>query len=376
MKLKVMLKMFLSFLVRERLYKSRILNFEEYINIFFGYYDSTPYNKKDEDLICFHGERKDRNVDILLYSTLSNVLVKLDTSSAWNYQQGARLSWFNDDELIYNKYSIEDKCYFANVMNVNTRSECRFPYPVQTFYKNEYLLSLDYWKLNELGTEYGYPIPDQKYPRNSIVYYNIRNNESEVLFDINDCMNVLKNTYSETEKAHVNHLLISPDGTYFIFIFRFYTGAKRIDHLMGYSLKENEIDLLIENEVISHCNWQNDKKIIFWGVIGNQSGYYIYDVDSKEDSQPVYATIEDGHPTFIEENEILTDTYPNRFLCQELYILNIKSKKIKRLIRKKHPAFYRKEERCDLHPSISPSKKLFQIDIIHKGKRNICLGRI
>ncbi|PWJ40938.1 hypothetical protein [Sediminitomix flava] len=354
--------------------KVQIIEDERYNNIFFGYYDVTSFSSS-ENLLTIHGQKYGhKDVDILLYNLQDSSIEVIDSSMAWNYQQGTRLMWFSSDELLYNKYD-EIKGYYSVIKNINDKSETIIPFPVQALYENSYILSIDYSNLTEIGTEYGYPHLHQTSYKDSLVYFNLKTSEYSTLFQVTDCVKALTTQFDNATKCHFNHFLISPNGNYFVFIFRFYCNGKRVDNLLGYSLITNKLDVIVEGQMVSHCVWRNNEEVLFWGRVDNCPGYFQINTEEKCINLK-YSTEKDGHPSFINNDVILTDTYPDRFLCQTLSTINIETGEKNIKLEKKHPAKYSTANRCDMHPSLSPSKTFYQIDVIEKGKRKVCIGKV
>lgn len=371
---KMYIKYFISYIyfINKKIKHGKVINIIEYVNVFFGYYDVSSFND-DENFLALHGEKNNGELDIFIYDLKTDNYKIIGNTKAWNYQQGARIIWFSENQIIYNKYDSEFKSYYSVIKNINDLSEERIEFPIQTLYKKEYLLSIDYHELNTLKTEYGYGLESDNSRYGKLYKYNFLKKSSEVLFDFNECLDLLKQDYSQIKNKHFNHFLINETGNYFIFIFRFYSDNKRIDSLIGYSCKKNRLELLIENQLISHSTWKTKDTFLFWGSIDNTPGYYQY-IISKNSLSLKVSFVYDGHPTFISENIILTDTYPNKYLSEKLFTLNIETGEYKLINEFSHPANYVPYNRCDLHPSISKSKKKFQVDFINKGKRNVFVG--
>lgn len=375
--IKILIKSILSFFyfLNKKKIIGEMIDNKKYSNLFFGYYDVSPFDKA-EGLLVLHGQKNEDELDILIYNIDNKSFKTVGNTNSWNYQQGARLMWYAENEIIYNKYDSTTKKYYSVIVNLLNGKENIIDHPLQALFKNDYLLSISYDYLDEIGTEYGYKLKEDNAEADSLIYVDLKNkNKSNVLFKLKDCLELLNGTYPDSERFHFNHFLISPNGDYFIFIYRFYCNGVRVDHLFGYSTRDKSLEVLIEDELISHCSWRNNKEFIFWGKINNVPGYYLYSLKTKSVHFKL-PTPEDGHPTFIDSSTILTDTYPDRFLCQTLSLINIESGIQKTILKIKHPATYSAYERCDLHPSISPSKTKFQIDVSNNGKRKICIGTL
>ena len=77
-----------------------------------GFHDIRPFNKLNNNLVLLHRyplkhlgfKKKDNSlIEICLWNISKNSVEKIDDTDAWSWEQGSRLQWINDKELIYNK---------------------------------------------------------------------------------------------------------------------------------------------------------------------------------------------------------------------------------------------------------------------------------
>lgn len=374
---KTLAKIFLSKIHKELFFtRIIIISGNNGSNVFFGYYDMTPFNPKNNALICFHEQEKgSKNVNIIIKDLISDKSQVMGSTSAWNFQQGARLAWLDENSLIFNDFDRIQNKFVSKIIDINNKIHKILPFPVQAFFKKEYFLSIDYSRLSKLQTEYGYKEQDRFYPEGGLIYYDLKKNRSYEILKEDDCIRILKlRPGIKIKKAHINHISISPSGTYFIFIFRYWLNGRRVDNLLGYDLQTKKISVLMENQTVSHYTWKNGSEFLVWAIINGQAGYYLFDRDGA--TKLIFETKIDGHPTFIDDKTFITDTYPNKYSMQSLFTYNILAHKKNTILRVRHPVFYKKNERCDLHPSISRDKKYFQIDLTRKNNRVICIGQL
>ena len=94
-------------------------------HFFFGYYDLQPYDSKEEKHLAHKVGFLDRfptkdDVCEIGYIDLKNgEFVKVSETTAWNFQQGALLQWYKDDEHI--AYNIRTKNGFGTeILNITT----------------------------------------------------------------------------------------------------------------------------------------------------------------------------------------------------------------------------------------------------------------
>ena len=101
--------------------------------------------------------------------------------------------------------------------------------------------------------------------------------------------------------------------------------------------------------------------------------YIIYNTETKKIKTLNSRLNKDGHPMFNPKNKDLfvSDTYPNLFGLQKLFIFSLKQNKViwKRYIYS--PYRFRGISRCDLHPRWSNDGKKIFIDFIENANRNI-----
>lgn len=112
------------------------------------------------------------------------------------------------------------------------------------------------------------------------------------------------------------------------------------------------------------------------GNINNQKGYYHFQL-GKGTVELLVNEPNDGHPNYLNNNEFISDTYPDKKWNQKLFVFNISDQQKRTLLTVPHPVIIPKSgTRCDLHPSISTDKKQVQIDSRHLNKRVIIIGKI
>ena len=133
-------------------------------NIFFGYYDINPL--KDNKLLV-HRIRKKADtkkdlIDIGFYDINTKKYTFLIQSSAWCWQQGARLRWSKEkNTIIYN--DIENNHYCTRYFNIKNKKIIKtISYPLYDINKDEtYGISINFSRLQRLRPGYGYDkLPD------------------------------------------------------------------------------------------------------------------------------------------------------------------------------------------------------------------------
>lgn len=252
-----------------------------------------------------------------------------------------------------------------------------YPSPMQSFKAGKYFLSFNYDSLEIIRPDYGYKCKGKVIPRfadNKILYIPREYGDSKELVDINHLHDkfVSKKFNVEECKGKFNHILISPDGQFFIFLYRYFLKGERHHKLFKFDFKTNLVDLILSDQVVSHYCWDGLNNLLFWGIVNSDPGYFILDLKSLE-LTPLIRNIGDGHPGYLDEYNFITDTYPNNSRLRKLLIINIKSNKIEEILSVFQPVKFRGETRCDPHPSICHDKRFLQIDTVFSNRRQTAI---
>ncbi|MGR5094953.1 glycosyl transferase [Vibrio maritimus] len=356
---------------------------------FFGYYDKCPDNGNGLVLVCSsvvstRSLPKDvESIGINVYSLSAKkyILDKPIEVLAFNWQQGSRAHWLDEDIFVYNDYDVVHdryitKCYSVSEGDiVNTYSNA-----VQDSFRNKFMLSICYKSLAVLRADYGYFRHESfSLPKNQEVGIwkcNYLTSETELLFSVTSVCE-FEFSGNASDFAHkLNHVMISPTGQSFIFMHRYYDSrGRRFDRLLLAGANGELLRVLADNQMVSHCYWYDDKTIL--GYLRSPEGidgYWLIDVNTgsySSFSQTVFCHKGDGHPSLCGDY-IVTDTYPNKSRMQSLY-LSKKNSPIEMKIGEFFHGFdFSGETRCDLHPRFSKDGNIIFFDSVFSGKRQLC----
>lgn len=114
---------------------------------FWGYYDKYPMNKSGLVLLnaTLHPTKKKPSANYAIHVLLVNieyreVLLDIETK-AYNWQQGCRAHWLNDELFILNDFDADRRQYVARVFSASQLVEMdRFDYHVQNSFSIGYFL--------------------------------------------------------------------------------------------------------------------------------------------------------------------------------------------------------------------------------------------
>lgn len=352
---------------------------------FFGYYDKSPVNKSNTKIV-FHASpirtflkpNPNKKIKIIVQTLENNYQRVIAETSAYNWQQGSRLQWVSDNEILFNDYCSDTNKYISHCYNVNSGERIKtFDYPVQDSYFKFKFFSINYTRLQCFRPDYGYfniPTHSQKELLNlkadGIWEIDFNSEKSKLIISLEEVVGIESDRRYSAGFHWINHIMISPNGKRMVFLHRTRNQGLKRDRLFSYDLETHTLSLVINYSILSHFNWiDNDSIICFSGENKTDLAYRKINLTTKEITNPDFFkefNSLDGHPT-IQTDTFLTDTYPDVLGFQKLII--VKENVLEVLHETNHPIFYFKETRCDLHPRLQGDKIYF--DEINNGKRNL-----
>jgi hypothetical protein len=175
-------------------------------------------------------------------------------------------------------------------------------------------------------------------------------------------------------KHYFNHLLISPDGSRFIFLHRWRgeRGQGRSFRTRMFTANPDGTALYVLDPYgeTSHFIWRDPEHVLAWANHPSHGRkFYLYR-DKTEQVEVVApeAMPVNGHCTYLPGNRwILNDTYPDKQRLQHPYLYKLATGGLVPLGHFHSPPEYTGEWRCDLHPRFSPDGRSVVIDSPHQG---------
>ncbi len=344
------------------------ISIKGYKSLFCGYYDLNPFCPKFPNLLALHASKfkptvrpsNKRFLDIIIFDTNSDKFEKVDTTNAWNWQQGARLHWLNSEEIIYNK--IKNNKAYAVIYNFFTKKKRFLDYPFACVDKKGNIFSLNYYLLNKCS-EYGYSdLIKQDYQIKKISF-----NKNQIQYS-----NLIKGKIQlKQTRKHINHLLPNSNCTYLVGIERYYKKSRRYDNLIIIPYEGNIKYKLFEDCIVSHYCFVESNKLLIWGNLINQKcGYYLCTIadDFTLSKIEFILEINDGHPYKYGDETVITEIGCGKGYKDfgyRIVELNYKKKSITNLIGYvSHPHLIDKSLRCDTHISLNRDNNIIQIDVM------------
>lgn len=346
--------------------------------LFFGYYDKNPLSI---DGIKFIGHQISHTLcNITIYDLKDGQILSVIPTHAWNYQQGAMSQWINDVCVIYNTY--ENNILGCYLYRTCSDQRMFYQYPIQALNPifNEFL-SLNYRRLAKLRPDYGYFLecdnfhPDQDYQDDGIWKVDIRTKQSSLIINLESLIESCPDEF-KTAAHKVNHCYYSPNGERFVFLHRWIHKTRKYSRLYCANRNGRNLRLLLDNRMVSHYSWLDNKRLIVWARTPEYGDSYILlnvDTGKYTELDKELSKYGDGHPTIDPTGRfIVTDTYPDKARFRSLLLYDMKKRNVIKIGEFFSPWKYDEEKRCDLHPRWC-TKDLISIDSAHEGLRKTYL---
>lgn len=370
---------------------------DDKLEYFFGYYDKSPWDASGRYMLCMRAKDTWSDVsprekaDIILIDTEKDEndngrVKKIAETHAWNVQMSCMLQWLGPDfssRIIYNDFRNNKFC--SVVLDVVSGEERTVDAPVYSVSGDgKTALTLDFTRLYSLRPGYGYynlpektknvPLPDET----CIWKINLENGEISELLKYTDFAKFQpRKEMNETGSVHkVNHIMISPNGKRFMVLYRWFNGQRKYTRLITCNVDGNDMYLLSDDDMVSHCYWKNDSQIIaFENKHDGGPGYYLMTDKTQKYTHLWKKFCNDGHPSYSPDGKyVVTDSYPNRARMADIKILqdtDIDAENAKVIVRVFAPFKYDNDTRCDLHPRWSRDGKFICFDAVFEGHRGL-----
>lgn len=352
----------------------------KYKHTFFGYYDKNPLSIDNSKLLAM-ATNHDNIVttpeeSVVGYFDLNknNKFIEVDKTTTWCWQQGCRLMWFDDNSILYNR--VVEGQYGSVIYDIEKKQVVK-QYNFAVYDKsedNQYALSLNFSRSQYFRPGYGYSNfikeeDKQKYTNEDGIFLcSLLDNSQKLIVSLERIASIDSDNRMEGAYHYLNHLKFF-DIDKFVFYHVWVKDGKRYTRAI-FSNIEGEILKVIDNHTfVSHDTFKNKNKYLVYTEIEFRT-YYLYDLENSNYRVINKDVFQDGHPTFIDNKNILTDTYPES-LTRNQKVMIFNDVNIKIIAKIFAPLKYQGEIRCDLHPRLNNDKKKVCMDIPTFGGRKL-----
>ena len=363
---------------------------------FFGYYDLQPYNK-DESLHLTHKtsfrnrlHKKGDEAEIGVIDMATEKYEKIETTKAWNFQQGAMLQWnpqAADREIIYNSHL--DGEYCGVVMDIHTGKKRFLERPVANVSRDgKYAININMARLYNFRPGYGYAWPtdphyyDNHSAEDGVFVTDMETGKSKLVLSLQEIWDFSGSFFGKDEKMIINHITFNPDGSRFLALVRNFPpeGCDHHTAIITANRDGSDMYLLSDYGFQSHYWWMNNEDVIFFSdgkelkaSIGWANNYILKDKTQEGVLQAEGFFMVDNHMSFTSDNRyMLTDTYPDheKFM-QTLRVYDTKRDVVADLGKFYSSPYSIVDSRCDLHPRWNRSENGITFDSTHEGFRGV-----
>jgi len=365
----------------------------------FGYYDKLQFDTTSRHVLGMEVDfehRSPRGEDEIRLGVIDtgdgDRWTELGKTKAWNWQQGAMLQWVpgSKTDVIWNDREGGD--YVAHIVNVKTGKRRTIGSGVYALSPDgKWGVTCDFRRLNDCRPGYGYagivdPNREVAVPEDVGVWkVDLATGKRTLLVSIADAARIpFPGGYSNHAKHWFNHLLVSPDGSRFIFLHRWRGDKEKASFStrMFTARASDGKDLYVLDPAgrTSHFIWRDREHVLAWAWHKSHGDKFYLFKDKTEQVEvvaPAVMTV-NGHCTYLPQGGgkrwILNDTYPDRDKReQHVYLYDVTTGKRYPVGDFHSPAAYVGEWRCDTHPRFSPDGKKVVIDSPHAGGRQMYL---
>jgi hypothetical protein len=307
--------------------------------------------------------------------------IELGESRAWNWQQGCMLQWIpgSSTAVIWNDR--QRNRFVCHILDVKTRKKRTLPAPVYAVDPSgHWAIAPDFRRLNDARPGYGYagpPDPNSHVPAPDdagVCRIDLATGEQKLLLSLAEIVKIPHRHGGWTGAKHwFNHLLVSPDGSRFVFLHRWRgasEGRSFATRMFTANREGNDLYLLDPYGKTSHFIWRDPEHILAWTWHpSHRAKFYLFKdgTDEVEVVGPDVMAV-NGHCTYLPGNHwILNDTYPDKNRNQHVYLYNVPTARRYPLGSFYSAREYSGEWRCDTHPRFSPDGRKVVIDSPHGG---------
>ena len=356
---------------------------------FFGYYGICPWDRWDRRLLALEVEFQDRpptpqdRARILLIDLEEDLVRKVATTSAWNFQQGCMMHWLpqgRGTRFIHNDRS--EGGFISRIVDVETGESYAMPLPVSAVSSDgRYALSLNFSRIHKWRPGYGYPgvedphagemHPDQ----DGVFVMDLRSGEKWLAVSMEQVALQSSSMDVRDKFLWFNHTLFNPSASRFVFLSRFAWNASRLTAMFTSDLSGGDLYRVIDYGLVSHFDWRNDGEILVWADLEGQGGafYLVRDKVGIHEKVAEGLLTSDGHCSFSPDRRwILSDTYPLDGY-RHLMLYSETQNRIVDLGRYYSLPQLSGEIRCDLHPRWNRRGNWICFDSTHEGSRQMYL---
>ena len=393
-------------------------------NCFIGFHDIIPWSQ-DESCIAIHRAAPEffamsdcnNPIDICLWRPECGEIQAVDSTTAWNFQQGSRLQWLpgRSDTIAFN--AIENGRAVSVLRNITSGERRILPAPIYVFSPDgKVSISPNFTTLAHRWKAYGYPPlaanpPITEQNTDGLWQLDIETDKQSLFISTQRAAEFKAVLGADPSSHFLCHASFSPDGSRVVFLHRFFSSDGGLFTRMIATDREAKDLVLLAQEKVSHFDWIDNDTILVWarfsggglarvrsrGLLSSpmikpllsmarsftgrwkkkllaEAYYKIPVTDPKSRVRFGWPSLDaDGHPMIARSHGwIVTDFYPdkNGHLPVILYNSN-RNLRIDAHVFAHNPRTNDSDVKCDLHPRWNRSERRVAVDTCEAGFRQV-----
>jgi hypothetical protein len=291
---------------------------------------------------------------------------RIGETTAWNWQQGARLQWRpRSDEILWNDRSDDGAHYVCRAYNFKTGEKRTLPRPVYIPSPDGAVaLTHDFERMKHGGTMYmglEDKYAEQYAPKETGIWkMDLNTGRASLIMSLDQMARIaFPQGRPSSGCLYIFREGWNPSGTRFIAFVK--DPKNNLDK--AFSMAANGTDVRDLYDRPSHHEWRDGD----WILDGR--GYYLYRDDGSGTAKSrLFESSHNGHVSYLpapHDDWIVSDTYAIGGY-QYLFMYHLPTKRFVPLAKLKSTApdgIYR----VDLHPRFSPNGRIISIDATHEG---------
>lgn len=401
----------------------------------FGYYNYDTLNYDQTKMLCNRADmdgcaiEKGMQIEVGYYELADGSWHHIGNTDAFNWQQGAMLQWLpgkgNENKVIYNFSA--DNHFKSRIFDIATQEENVIDFPIYCVLPSgDKALALNYERSYWCRAYHYQSVANPAYDvqvadDDGIFEVNLQNNTVRRIVRIQDVIAMDAQPYFADAKHWLEHIMVSPDGSRFVFLHRFTLGVGYATRICIADIDGSNLQVIAgwDKYDWSHFGWKGNDEFVIYTVESSKlvqavatpvmaaaaprktiktrlisvakkcipasirararKRYYQhyrreagsgFRLVGKYDMPALRI---DGHPSFTNDCKyMVTDSYPFEDGMRHLIIMNTETGKAC-VIAKLHAALWGTPASCDLHPKLCGNNAFVVVDTAYTGRhRMIC----
>ncbi|HUX45425.1 MAG TPA: hypothetical protein VMV57_11790 [Terracidiphilus sp.] len=356
-------------------------------------------------------------IDICLWLPSTGEIRKVDSTRAWNFQQGARLQWVPAERETIAFNDIVDGNAVSIFLNLESGERRILPAPIYALSPDgRTSIAPNFTTLAHRWMAYGYmplrkqtPILDQS--KDGLWSLDIPSGRTSLFLSTRRAAEFQSVGNADPASHFLCHASFSPDGSRIIFLHRFFSSDGGLFTRMIATDREARHLVMLAQEKVSHFDWLDEDTVLVWarfsggglaqmrsrGLLGSpllkpllrvarrftgrwkkkllsESYYRISLADPGGRARFGWPSLDsDGHPMIARTHPwIVTDFYPDRDARLPVMLHNSeKGLRVDAHVFSHRPRSEDTDVKCDLHPRWNRTERQVAVDTCEAGLRQV-----